>query len=182
MRRPARPGERLEAAKLAAAAAQAEVAASSRKRLAELERLPAHARLEALNDPALEPEERDRLRRSLAPLLAKTAKPAASTKTPLALHDFTMLLNWKIIALAAVIVATAVAAGRSRSERAILTQSAELRALMPDGRHAPLSKRGGETVIISSRDRDTATIRVWRAREGYAFASVPTNMLRITAP
>lgn len=177
MSKPTRPADRLAAAKLAALDAQAEVTESSRKRLAELQRLPPHARLEALNDAALEPAERQALRRSLAPLLSRPAKSAPQPKTPLAGRDFAVLLNWKIGALLVLATGVAVAAGRSGGERVVFARAIEIRALMPNGAEGWLALKSGEPVVMTNHDRTDANIRIWRAREGYAYAKVPLDLL-----
>lgn len=176
-----KPGDRLADARRAANAAQADVAAASRDRLAELLRQPAHVRLETLNDPALEPAERERLRRSLAPLLAGEKQSAPKLKAPLTGRDFSVLLNWKVALILIVGAGASVAAARSGGQRAITTRSIEVRAILSNGSVGWLPLARGQAVVVTRRDQREATIRVWQAREGYARASVPLELLAAPA-
>ncbi|MFC5420905.1 hypothetical protein ACFPOB_15205 [Bosea eneae] len=171
------PSDRLAEARQAASAAQADVAAASRHRLAELMRQPAHARLEALNDAALEPAEREQLRRSLASLLARSGKSARTPKTPLVAKDFAFLLNWKMAVLVVMVAGTSVAAARSGGQRAIMTRATEVRGILSNGSVGWLPLARGQAVVVTSRDQREATIRVWQAREGYARAQVPLELM-----
>lgn len=172
-----RPGDRLAQARLAANAAQADVTAASRDRLAELMRQPPHARLDALNDATLESAEREQLRRSLGTLLARLQKAAPKPKTRLTAWGFSVLLSWKAVALVVMVVGAVVAAARSGGQRATVTRSAEVRSTLSNGSIGWLSLARGQTVVVTRHDQREATIKVWQAREGYARASVPLELL-----
>lgn len=177
------PAEAVRRAAADAAAAQVAVEATSGARLDALMQASTAERLSGLDDPALVPADRVRLRRSLqvnlspSPLarvlprrrLARIGRGAARLRGP------ALRLLFLLTALA---LSAAVALDR-RAAPAVLTEATPVTLVRPDGSRIDGTLPAGTPLLVRRLDAARMEAREWRPRQGYLVFTVPASHVRL---
>jgi hypothetical protein len=177
------PQAQLANAQHAAKAAQHAVASNSARRLTELTALPPGKRVQHLNDPSLEPADRERLRDGLGSVLRKARSPKARSRLPSRIAAFVgSRRSWSSVAVFLLLAIAATGFGiawwRTGERWAVVTMPVVVTLTTPNGTVQQFQIPAGTWFVIERTTKGTATVRLWQDNVGYYRGNLPVKVLR----
>jgi hypothetical protein len=170
---------RLSAARAEADAAEGEVRRASARRLAELRRLPdSKALVAGLKDPALTPQDREQLARTIAEQL-----PGRARRLPQRIWQriFSVLRHmgyrWRGLTSIAVLTAVVaafflIAASRSGREITSFDTTVRLTFTFPNGVNGTWEFPANYPFVVTDRSPAVVRLRFWNKDYGYGVADI----------
>jgi hypothetical protein len=155
---------------------------NSARRLAELMALPPAKRVRHLNDPALEPADRERLRDGIGTTLRRTRLRRVSRSPTRIVGFMGSRWTWRLLVLTILLAipVTGLVIGWSRTgERwALLTVPVAGAVTAPDGTVLQHRFEPETWFVVESSVGGVAAVRLWQDQVGYYRTTVPIGVLR----
>ena len=168
-----------------AAAAQASAAGDdvkriSAQRLLEIQKLPTAKRLAFADDPALTPQDRNKLKQSLGAQLRKTTTSEPS-RVKWTLIPRWVRYNWGKLLFGTVgtvaVLIGGIAFWTNTAAPSTLSVRTTIDWRLPDGSRSTTTWEAGTPVSVTSINGNVAQLRAWIDHQGYARGAVYTDRL-----
>jgi len=163
-----------------ASAASDDVKRISAQKLAEIQKLPSAKRLAHADDPALTPQDRDKLKQSLGAQLRKTPTREPS-RVKWTLVPRWVRYNWGKLLFGTVGTVAVLFGGfvawANTAAPSTLSVRTTINWLLPDGSRSMTTWEAGTPVSVTSINGNVAQLRAWIDHQGYARGAVYTDSL-----